>query len=111
MKKIKLRTKIFRLSFIILFAIFITVFISNKYGYYEYLKHEQVTLTQEQIQRFEQDIKDGKYVDLEDYLGNTNKNYQTKLSQVGLNLSNSISNIIKSGVDSFFKYVSKFVVE
>ena len=111
MKKIKLRTKIFRLSFIILFAIFITVFISNKYVYYEYLKHEQVTLTQEQIQRFEQDIKDGKYVDLEDYLGNTNKNYQTKLSQVGLNLSNSISNIIKSGVDSFFKYVSKFVVE
>ena len=54
MKKVKLRTKVFRISFIILFAIFITVFISNKYGYYEYRKHEQVTLTQEQIMEIEQ---------------------------------------------------------
>ena len=74
MNKVKLRTKVFRISFIILFAIFITVFISNKYGYYEYQKHEQVTLTQEQIKQFEQDVKDGKEVDLENYLANTNKN-------------------------------------
>ena len=111
MKKVKLRTKIFRMSFIILFAIFITVFVSNKYGYYEYKKHEQVTLTQEQIKQFEQDIKDGKKVDLENYLDYTNKNYQTNFSQMGLNLSNPIADTIKSGVDSFFKYVSKFVVE
>ncbi len=111
MKNVKLRTKVFRISFIILFAIFITVFISNKYGYYEYQKHEQVTLTQEQIKQFEQDVKDGKKVDLENYLSHTSKNYQTKFSQMGLNLSNSIANTIKNGVDGFFKYVSKFVVE
>ena len=111
MKNVKLRTKVFRISFIILFAIFITVFISNKYGYYVYQKHEQVTLTQEQIKQFEQDVKDGKNIDLQNYLENTNKDYQTKFSQLGLNVSNSLANIVKNSVDGFFKYVSKFVVE
>lgn len=111
MNKTKLRTTVFRISFIVLFAIFLTIFMSNKYGYYEYKKHEQVTLTQEQIARFEQDVKDGKNIDLENYLDNTTKNYQTKLSQAGLNVSNSLANIIKAGVDSFFKYIGKFVVE
>ncbi len=111
MKKVKLRTQVFRISFIILFAVFITIFMSNKYGYYEYRKHEQVTLTQEQIKQFEQDIKDGKNVELENYLSNTNKNYQTNFSQIGLNLSNTIADTIKNGVDAFFKYFSKFVIE
>lgn len=111
MNKTKLRTTVFRISFIVLFAIFLTIFMSNKYGYYEYKKHEQVTLTQEQIAKFEQDVKDGKNIDLENYLDHTTKNYQTKLSQAGLNVSNSLANIIKSGVDGFFKYIGKFVVE
>ncbi|MEG2322152.1 MAG: hypothetical protein RSB71_01505 [Bacilli bacterium] len=107
--KVKLRTKVFRLSFIITFAIFFTLFLSNKYGYYEYKKHEQVTLTNEEIKRFEQDVKDGKNTQIGDYLKHTNKNYQTKFSQAGLNLSNSISKVIKSGVESFFASIDKMV--
>lgn len=110
-KKIKLRTKVFRISVSLLFAVFLTVFMSNKYGYYEYKKHEQVALTEEQIKRFEEDIKQGKNVDLEDYVSNTNKNYQTKFSQAGLNLSNGISNIVQKGVESFFSSIEKLVTE
>ncbi len=111
MKEIKLRTKIFRITFIILFAIFLTMFISNKYGYYEYKKTEQVTLTQEQIKQFEEDVKNGVNIDLENYLEKTNKNYQTKFSQIGLNISNSVADIVKNGVDGMFKYISKYMVE
>ena len=111
MKNIKLRTKIFRLTLVILFAIFITVFISNKYGYYEYKKHEQVSLTQEQIKQFEEDIKNGENVTLEDYLEKTNKNYQTKFSQLGLNISNALADTVKKGVDNLFKYINKYMVE
>lgn len=110
-KKVKLRTKIFRMSLILSFAIFLTLFMSNKYGYYEYKKHEQVSLTAEQIKQFEEDVRQGKYVDLEDYLSNTNKNYQTKLSQAGLNLSNGIADMIKKGVESFFASIDKMVSE
>lgn len=111
MKNIKLRTKVFRMSFIILFAVFLTVYISNKYGYYEYKKHEQVTLTSEQIKKFEQDIKDGKEIDIENYVTGTTKNYQTKLSQMGLNISNGIAGLIKTGVDGFFKYIGNAVTQ
>ncbi len=111
MKPVKLRTKIFRFTFIILFAVFLTMFISNKYGYYEYKKREQVTLTQEQIKQFEEDVKNGKNVDLENYLEKTNKNYQTKFSQLGLNISNSLANAVESGVNKFFGYINKFVTE
>lgn len=110
-KKVKVRTKVFRMSFIVLFAIFITIFVSNKYGYYEYKKHEQVTLTQEQIEKFEEDVKNGKNIEIENYISNSNKNYQTKLSQAGLNLSNSLADIIKGGVDGFFSYIEKLVSE
>lgn len=109
--KTKLKTKIFRIVLIILFAIFLTMFISNKYGYYEYKKREQVTLTQKQIKQFEEDIKNGKDVNLENYLENTNKNYQTKFSQLGLNISNSIASVVEGSVNKVFGYISKFVVE
>ncbi len=111
MKPVKLRTKVFRSTVVILFAIFLTMFVSNKYGYYEYKKQEQVTLTAEQIKQFEEDVKNGKNIDLENYLEKTNKNYQTKFSQLGLNISNSIADTIEKGVNKFFGYISKFVVE
>lgn len=111
MKPVKLRTKVFRSTVVILFAIFLTMFVSNKYGYYEYKKQEQVTLTAEQIKQFEEDVKNGKNIDLENYLEKTNKNYQTKFSQLGLNISNSIAHTIEKGVNKFFGYISKFVVE
>ena len=111
MKQVKLRTKIFRSTIVVLFAIFLTMFVSNKYGYYEYKKQEQVTLTAEQIKQFEEDVKNGKNIDLENYLEKTNKNYQTKFSQLGLNVSNSIANTIENGVNKLFGYISKFVVE
>ena len=110
-KKIKLRTTVFRITLSLLFAVFLTLFMSNKYGYYEYKKHEQVALTEEQIKRFEEDIKQGKNVDLQDYVSNTNKNYQTKLSQAGLNLSNGLSGIVQKGVEGFFSSIEKLVTE
>ena len=107
--KKKLINKIFKMILIISFAIFITIFISNEYGYYEYKKHEQVTLTQEQIKKFEQDIKDGKNVELNNYITNQNKNYQTSFSKLGLNISNSISGVVKKSVDSLFSKLGKMI--
>lgn len=110
-KKNKISSKMLKMTVIISFAIFITIFISNKYGYFEYKKHQQVTLTQEQIKQFEEDVKNGKNVQLENYLENTKKNYQTSLSQFGLNVSNSLAGVVKKGVDGFFGYIDKLVTQ
>lgn len=108
--KVKLRTKIFRLTVIVLFAIYITTYVSNKYGYYEYKKHEQVVLTNEQIKKFEDDIKSGKSIDLENYMVN-NKNYQTNFSKMGLSISNIIADTVKNVMDDFFSKIGKMVSE
>jgi len=107
--KKKLAKKSFKLILLVLFAIYITVFISNKYGYYEYQKLKQVTLTQEQIKRFEEDVKNGVNVEIEDYLVDVNRDYQTNLSQAGLNLSNFLSKSIGKGINNFFGYINKLV--
>ena len=85
--KTKIQTKIFRLLLGISFTIYITTYISNKYGYYEYKKHEQATLTQEQIKKFEQDVKAGKEI------------------------SNGISDVVKVSVEKFFNSINEVVTE
>lgn len=111
MKPTKIRTQVFRVVVIILICHFYDYIYQQQVWLLWYKKHEQVVLTEEQIKQFEQDVKDGKNIDLQNYLENTNKDYQTKFSQLGLNVSNSLANIVKNSVDGFFKYVSKFVVE
>ena len=48
---------------------------------------------------------------VENYVNGTTKNYQTKLSQMGLNISNGIAGLIKTGVDGFFKYIGNAVTQ
>lgn len=110
-KKLKWRVKVFRICLTITFVTFLTMYGANKYGYFEYRKNQQVVLTEEQIRKFEQDVRDGKEIDMETYLISTNKNYQTKLSKTGLSISNGISNTVKNGVESFFEAINKMVTE
>ena len=51
---------------------------------------------------------DGKNIDLQNYVVN-DANYQTNFSQIGLNISNSIANTIKKGVDSLFGYMGNLM--
>lgn len=110
-EKKKLPEKIFNVTFTILFVTFLTMYFGNKMGYFEYKKNEQVFLTQEQIKQFEQDVKDGKEIDLESYLINTNKNYQTKLSKTGLTISNGVSKVVRTGVENLFESINRLVTE
>lgn len=109
--KRKIYGKTFKIVMLVLFAVFLTIYISNSYGYFDYQKNQQVILTQEQIKKFEDDIKNGKDVTVEDYLQNTYINYQTPLSQAGLNTSNFLAGLVKKGVDSVFSYINKLVTQ
>lgn len=110
MKKDK-KNKIFSRIIIVLFVIYITIYISQLTGYYEYKNYQKMVLTKEQIKQFEQDVKDGKNVKLNDYVVNTNKYYQTRLSKAGLDLSNIISHLVQKGISSSFDFLVKLVDE
>lgn len=103
--------KLFKIILYGLIFIYLTIFISASTGYYEYKAHKKTVLTEEQIRKFETDIKNGEHIDINNYLVKEDYNYKNKMSTLAIKLSNTISNIVSSGVKSTFKFISKFIDE
>ena len=102
----EMKYKIFKWSFMFLLVIFLTLYFSQLTGYYEYQNYQKMVMTEEQIVQFEQDIKDGKEVDIKDYVVNINRDYDNSLSNLGMNISNIISNTVKNGIIKFERELS-----
>ncbi len=103
--------KVFKWTFLFFLVIFLTLYFSQLTGYYEFKNYEKMSMTKEQITQFEQDIKDGKEVDIKDYVVNSRKDYQNKFSKIGLKLSTSISDFVESSVIKIFGTIAGFVSE
>ena len=98
MKKIK----ILKFIFIMCFVSYLTFYIAGQTGYYEYNARKKMTFTKEQIEKFEKDVKEGKNIDMQEYLKNPDKNYQNKISKATLSLSENISKITRKGINVIF---------
>ncbi|MBE6152502.1 MAG: hypothetical protein E7165_04245 [Firmicutes bacterium] len=109
--KTKIRNKFFRWSLFLLFVAFVTLYLSQATGYYEYEQSRKTAFTEEQIKQFEQDVKDGKEIDINNYLENTNKDYQNNISKVTLNVSEAISKYMKYGIEKMFEGIVKVIEE
>ncbi len=107
----KLIYKIAKRLFLIIFIGFTALYFSQATGYYEYYLHEKVVLNEDKIKKFEQDIKDGKNIDIEDYISEEKNDYSNQVSSLGLSLSKKIGTLFKDGFNTFFDYVSKMVEE
>lgn len=105
------RYKIFKWAFTLLFIIFMTLYFSQLTGYYEYQNYQKMVMTEEQIKKFEQDVRDGKEVDIKDYTENTVRNYDNPFSNLGLNLSKLISGLVEDGVIKLFSSIAGMVNE
>ena len=101
--------KIFKWVFVFFFVIFLTLYFSQLTGYYEFQNYQKMTMTQDQILQFEQDIKDGKEVDIKNYVVDTSRNYKNRFSNIGLQLSTGISDFVKTGIIKIFGAISGFV--
>ncbi len=110
MKKAK-KNKLFKLIFFTFLLVFIIIYFSELTGYYEYQNHLRRDLTEEQIRKFEEDVKSGKEIDLDEYLIVDTTNYNNKLSDLASKMSDGISNIVESGVEKTFKLLSKLIEE
>ena len=86
-----------------------TLYLSQATGYYEYELHQRVVLTEEKIKQFEKDVAEGKNINIENYLENTNKDYSNKLSSIGYNLSNTIGKYVRISIEQTLKALTKIV--
>ncbi len=103
----KILKKTFKYITIILFATFITLYISQSTGYVEYENRKKVALTEKQIKSFEKDVANGKQVDIKKYLKTNEKNYQNTLSKTGLKISEITESGVRKAIESSFKILSK----
>lgn len=107
----KKKYNIFKIVFCIFMFIYLIIFFSSYTGYYEYNNYKKTRLTNEQIKKFEKDIKDGKELDLEEYLVVNKYSYKTTLSTLTIRISEGISDLVTYGVKTSFKYISGFIDE
>ncbi|MBQ8891694.1 MAG: hypothetical protein IJ068_02385 [Bacilli bacterium] len=93
---------------IMIIILFLGLFFSYQNGYYDKYMKDKIDLTNQSIEQFEQDIKDGKDVLLEDYL-QKETSYATKTSTASLKVSNKLEKIINNGIKYIFRKISSVV--
>lgn len=93
------------------FVFYTFLFIGYENGYYK-TKHEKAKeLTDAQIIEFEQDIKDGKSIDLKKYVLYEEKDYTNPLSKNVYNVSLKLEKAIDIVIKIIFKEMSKAVTD
>ena len=89
--------------------IFLCSYFIETSGYYEYNLQHRKNLTEEGIKQFEEDVKEGKDIDINDYLKQTNIDYSNKLTKTTSNASIKLNNYIKEILTNGFGIFEKLV--
>lgn len=93
------KESIFKFILLCFIICFLVILFAGKTGYYEKKLRDNSILTEEQIKKFEEDLKNGKDVDISNYVINKNKDYTTKLTSdvysVSLKVEKTIDKIVK----------------
>lgn len=82
----------------ILFIIFIGLYIASISGYYEATLANKVALTDKAIKKFEQDVIEGKTVDVEDYILDSRVDYSNTFTDVGDKITESAQKVLTEGI-------------
>ncbi len=85
------------------FLIFLALYYAANVGIIDYQARNKTRLTEEQIQLFEEDVKNNVEIDLKKYLNDKEQQYENKISKSTLNLSNSIGKTVQSILDFFYE--------
>lgn len=95
----------FWITMTILFAIFMTLYISQAIGYYDYEQYKKVEITKDKIAEFERDVKEGKEINIDNYLTSVKYDYNNNASKAGLKLSSTIKQCVKSTVQGALSFL------
>lgn len=103
------KTNLARLIVLILIFLFFVLYFMQASGYNEYTRNRENMLTEEQIKEYEEDIEAGKDVTIKDYLNKDKVNYDNKVSDLGLDLSELIGDVFNKGMNAFFNMLNEAV--
>ncbi|MBO5138604.1 MAG: hypothetical protein J6B89_03080 [Bacilli bacterium] len=99
---------IFIFIFSVLFILFISLYVTQATGYYEFNNSKKTTLTNDAIKKFEKDIKEGKQISAKNYLEGE-KEYNNKISTTSLKISKTIEKSFNYLMGKLFEEINSAV--
>lgn len=91
----------------ILFILYISLSIAMETGYYEAKLNEKTMLTEESIKKFEQDVREGKNVDINDYVIEKNRDFSNGATKTGVFLSGLVQDFMAEGINKMVDICKK----
>ena len=91
----------------VLFLLYLSLTVAIKSGYYEAKLSQKTTITNEAIQKFEEDVKEGRDVDITDYVTDIHKDFSNHTTKVGVTFSNVVQNFMSKGISEIVQVFKK----
>lgn len=101
------KNRVFSYLFLTLFVTYTAIYLMVNLGYYEYTNYTKKVFTEEQIEKFEEDIKNGVPLDINEYL--VNDDVVNTKKQLGLKVSELIGKIARKSIIGIFELLNKIV--
>lgn len=101
----KKKKNIFLKVLLFLFIIYFSLYLMDNLGYYN-VHSKNTILTEEMIVEFENDVKNGKEIDIKEYTKD-NGDYINSYSNFGYIISNAIDKFFNEGLDEFGDFLEK----
>lgn len=110
MEEKKKSSKLLGRILLFLFIMYLCLYAISSMGYFERMNQNKALFTEEQIKRFESDVENGNYVDINDYILEEDKDYSNASSNLGERISNAIDYTAHKSLElfnSFFAFLFK----
>lgn len=91
----------------VLFVIYLSLTIAINTGYYEAKVNEKTIVTEENMKKFEEDVKNGREVDIKDYISDTTKDYSSNTSKAGVKLASIVEKFMAEGITDMIDILKK----
>ncbi len=88
-----------------LFLVFISLYIALESGYYEAKVSKKTALTEESIRKFEQDLKEGKPIDVNSYTYQEHNDYSNNTTDAAIFIGSKVESFMSSGITEIFGIV------
>lgn len=96
------KSNVFRIIFLTLVFLFIGLYFASNSGYIDYQARNKAILTEEQIRKFENDVKENKPIDIENYITDKEEEYDNSISKLSLKVSHTIGEAFEKALNYVF---------
>lgn len=96
------RNNLIRIISLTLVFLFVGLYFASNAGYIDYQSRNKTVLTEEQIKKFENDVKENKAIDIENYITDKSDEYDNSISNLSLKISNTIGETFEQVLNYIF---------